>query len=97
MQLAQRGTSSATITEHLLDRVKPYCFLQVALACVCCTMLAQTNDTAAMVYRKSAPAVFVISRHNSAGQPVSFGSGFLIDKNILVTNAHVVEGGGTFL
>jgi hypothetical protein len=57
--------------------------------------ISRSAELAAQLYEKSAPSVFFISV--GKGQPISFGSGFLIAKNMLVTNAHVVEGGDCFV
>src|SRR5690348_15553356 len=62
-----------------------------------CLAPAQSGDTAAQIYRRAAPSVFVISVRNATGSALSFGSGFLVGKNTLVTNLHVVEGGDVFL
>ena len=58
---------------------------------------AQTGEIAANIYQKASPAVFVILLRDAKGSPVSFGSGFLIAKNTLVTNFHVIAGGSVFL
>src|SRR5690348_8968869 len=67
------------------------------LSIVGCLAPAQSGNTAAGIYRKAAPSVFVISVRNATGSALSFGTGFLIGKNTLVTNLHVVEGGDVFL
>jgi hypothetical protein len=58
---------------------------------------AQTAEIATQIYRKASPAVFVILLRDTKGSPISFGFGFVIAKNALVTNFHVVEGGSVFL
>lgn len=58
---------------------------------------SRSADIAAQLYKQAAPSIFVISVRNPNGKAVSFGTGFLVGKSTLVTNAHVVEGGDTFV
>jgi S1-C subfamily serine protease/Flp pilus assembly protein TadD len=72
----------------------------IVMMCVLCcpdASKAQTPDAAARIYREAALSIFVISVRDEKGQPISFGTGFLIDKNTLATNFHVVEGPFIFL
>jgi tetratricopeptide (TPR) repeat protein len=59
--------------------------------------LAQPNDLASQIYEKTSPSVFLISVRDGKGLLISLGTGFLIGKNTLATNLHVVEGGNVFL
>lgn len=59
----------------------------------CGFALGQTSDIAARIYREASPSVFVIIVHDAKGSPLSLGTGFLVRKNTLATNLHVVEGG----
>jgi len=53
----------------------------------------QGNDVAKQVYRASHGSVFLVYVNDSSGTPSALGSAFLVAPRILVTNAHVVEGG----
>jgi hypothetical protein len=58
---------------------------------------AESAELASTLYRDAASSVFVISIRDSRGAPISFDTGFVIGKNTLATNLHVVEGGDVFL
>ncbi|HEX6323186.1 MAG TPA: tetratricopeptide repeat-containing serine protease family protein [Vicinamibacterales bacterium] len=51
------------------------------------------QETAQAVYAKVAPSVLLVVAHGPDGQPLAQGSGFVIEGNLIVTNAHVVRGG----
>ncbi|HEY6410318.1 MAG TPA: trypsin-like peptidase domain-containing protein [Ktedonobacteraceae bacterium] len=53
----------------------------------------QGTDLAKQVYRSSEGSVFLVQVNDSGGTPIKLGSAFLVAPRILVTNAHVVEGG----
>lgn len=59
--------------------------------------LAQANDLASQIYQKTSSSVFLISVHDGKGSPISLATAFLVGKNTLATNLHVVEGGEVFL
>ncbi|MFL6353048.1 MAG: trypsin-like peptidase domain-containing protein [Bryobacteraceae bacterium] len=61
------------------------------------SVLAQTGDIAAQIYEKTSSCVFVISVRDGNGSPLLFGTGFLVEKNTIATNLHVVQGGNVFL
>jgi S1-C subfamily serine protease len=44
------------------------------------------------IARQAMPAVVVLTMHDRSGQPVSLGSGFFVDQNVIATNAHVIRG-----
>jgi serine protease Do len=54
-------------------------------------------DLATQIYERASPSVFVISVRSAKGDPIGFGTGFLIAKNTLVTNVHVVDAGEPFV
>lgn len=53
----------------------------------------QSGDIAAKVFNSAASSVFVVSVRNDKGGLISLGTGFLVEKNTLATNLHVVKGG----
>lgn len=58
---------------------------------------AQAQEVAQGVYAKVAPSVVLIVVQDASGTPISQGSGFVIEGNLIVTNAHVVRGGAAFV
>ena len=46
-----------------------------------------------LVYAQVASAVFFLEIHNDAGKVIGSGSGFLVDPDLLITNAHVASAG----
>ena len=52
-----------------------------------------TDQTAKELYRESEQSVFLIYVNDSGGQPLAFGSGFLVAPRRIVTNEHVINGG----
>lgn len=40
------------------------------------------------------PSVVTIATDDTSGQPYATGSGFIVDKNVVVTNMHVIQGAG---
>ena len=55
--------------------------------------LAQTQETAQAVYARVAPSVMLVVAQGPDGKVIAQGSGFVIEGNLIVTNAHVVRGG----
>lgn len=51
------------------------------------------QETAQTVYAKVAPSVVLVVAQGPDGRIVAQGSGFVIEGNLIVTNAHVVRGG----
>lgn len=59
-----------------------------------CTLLqAQSTEIGKQVYSSSEESVFLIYLNDASGTPTALGSGFLVGKRTLITNAHVVEAG----
>jgi tetratricopeptide (TPR) repeat protein len=54
--------------------------------------ICQSAD-GARIYKQSSSSVFLIYVASEDGTPIALGSGFLIARNTIVTNAHVVERG----
>ncbi len=61
------------------------------------SLSAQSGNFAERIYEQAAPSVFVILIKDANGTTTSLGSGFLIGKNRLVTNFHVVGSGAIFI
>jgi tetratricopeptide (TPR) repeat protein len=85
-------------------RVKGLSSFWITVALALCSLsatagiaLAQANDLASQIYQKTSSSVFLIAVHDGKGLPISLGTAFLIGKNTLATNFHVVEGGDVFL
>ena len=53
--------------------------------------VAATQD-ARSVYQRSAPAVVSLVMLDRSGQPISFGTGFVVGKGLVATNFHVIRG-----
>jgi tetratricopeptide (TPR) repeat protein len=71
-----------------------------AVVLVCCVpygvaspAAAQPQEVAQGVYAKVAPSVLLVVAQGPDGKVIAQGSGFVIDGNLIVTNAHVVRGG----
>jgi hypothetical protein len=47
--------------------------------------------TPAQIARRAFPSVVLLSMHDARGQPISLGSGFFIDKDVVATNFHVID------
>jgi|GEM_PF-507889 len=61
------------------------------------TALAQHEDTAKKVYEQAHNSVFLVYVNDAQGNPQALGSAFLVAPGILITNAHVIEGGNPVL
>lgn len=59
---------------------------------VSCTCFAQAPRDIAITAFKS---VVLLEMSDSQGQPLSFGSGFIVSDGVIATNAHVIEGAST--
>jgi hypothetical protein len=46
----------------------------------------------AEIFRRGRPSVVLLEMQDARGQPISLGSGFFIDKDVVATNFHVIEG-----
>lgn len=62
-------------------------------------MVAQTNEIGAAekVYKSSEGSVFLVYLNDSDGTPKALGSAFLVAPKLLITNAHVINGGSPVL
>jgi tetratricopeptide (TPR) repeat protein len=60
------------------------------------TLCAQ-DETAKQVYLGAADSVLLIYVEKDDGRTIGQGSGFLVDRGHIVTNAHVVQGGKPFV
>lgn len=67
------------------------------LAALAAVAAAPVQEVAQAVYAKVAPSVVLIVVEDGAGKQVSLGSGFVIEGNLIVTNAHVVRGGAAYV
>ena len=65
-----------------------------ALACL--NLIAEDSDLGRRIYSSNAPSVLLLYVQSN-GEYVAQGSGFLIDGNKVVTNAHVASGGTVFV
>jgi S1-C subfamily serine protease len=63
------------------------------------TVGSETSDTSATtlpsreIARRVLPSVVLVVMEDSAGKPISFGSGFFVKPNLVATSNHVVKGG----
>ena len=48
--------------------------------------------TSAEIFRRARPSVVLLTMQDARGQPLSLGSGFFIDKDVVATNFHVIDG-----
>jgi len=46
----------------------------------------------AEIFRRGRPSVVLLEMQDARGQPISLGSGFFMDKDVVATNFHVIEG-----
>jgi tetratricopeptide (TPR) repeat protein len=58
---------------------------------------ASQRDPGQVVYGKVADSVVLLIVENAAGEQMALGSGFVIDGNLIVTNAHVARAGSVFV
>ena len=47
--------------------------------------------TPAEIARRAFPSVVLLSMQDARGQPISLGSGFFVDNNVVATNFHVID------
>jgi tetratricopeptide (TPR) repeat protein len=82
-------------------RLHPFVAIAITLTAVTMpgTLPAQTPAAgdAATIYRNGSPAVFLVELRSDSNAVVAIGSAFLVAPDLLVTNAHVVQGGRPFL
>ncbi len=62
--------------------------LLLSIAC-----LAQSPDAGRELYAKVSKSVLLLKVVSSSGEEIALGSGFLVNKGQIVTNAHVASGG----
>jgi S1-C subfamily serine protease len=48
--------------------------------------------TPAEIFRRARASVVLLSMQDARGQPISLGSGFFVDKDVVATNFHVIDG-----
>jgi S1-C subfamily serine protease len=48
--------------------------------------------TPAEIFSRARPSVVLLTMQDARGQPISLGSGFFIDKDVVATNFHVIDG-----
>ena len=56
------------------------------------TQFAPPTLGSAEIFRRARPSVVLLSMQDARGQPISLGSGFFVDKNVVATNFHVIDG-----
>ncbi len=66
--------------------------LSIALILILCFVSPVTGKTARDIAKKAFPSVVMLVMEDSAGQPLSLGSGFFVRNDIVATNLHVIEG-----
>lgn len=66
--------------------------IAVLLLIVMVVFIPTKGQDAKEVARKVLPSVVLIKVYNHVGEPIGLGSGFLIRKNVVVTNFHVIRG-----
>lgn len=62
---------------------------------ILCIMSLLMAEQAWQIAEKSFPSVVLIVMQDEYGQPISLGSGFFVQEDIVATNAHVIEDGVT--
>src|ERR1700737_304755 len=55
---------------------------------------ASTPRTPPEIARAAFPSVVLLAMQDRRGQPLSLGSGFFVEKDIVATNFHVIDGAG---
>jgi len=63
-----------------------------ALAALLCPAQQCGADTAREIASKAMPSLLLLVMADTTGQPISLGSGFIVDDGIVVTNLHVLSG-----
>lgn len=66
--------------------------LSISLILSLCLISPAKGQTARDIAKKVFPSVVMLVMEDSAGQPLSLGSGFFVRKDIVATNLHVIEG-----
>lgn len=64
----------------------------ISLFLILCFISPVAGQNARDIAKKAFPSVVMLVMEDSAGQPLSLGSGFFVRKDILATNLHVIEG-----
>jgi hypothetical protein len=54
--------------------------------------LPEKSLTPTEIFRRTRPSVVLLTMQDARGQPISLGSGFFIDKDVVATNFHVIDG-----
>jgi len=74
-------------------RIGWYSKVILAVMCVCLIASGYSSaQTARDIAQKSFPSVVMLLMEDANSQPLSLGSGFFVDDDLVATNLHVVEG-----
>lgn len=65
-------------------------FLSILLSFIICSSIYP--KTASKIAKSSFSSVVLIASQDKYGQPVSYGSGFFVEKDVIATNYHVIKG-----
>jgi S1-C subfamily serine protease len=90
-------SQSCAVVQRLVPPrdVKKLSVIFFGLLCAAAAV-AQTGfvpeKTAPQIARAAFPSVVLLAMQDARGQPVSAGSGFFVDKDIVATNFHVIDG-----
>ena len=72
------------------DETMKHAFLMAML--VAAVTATQAELTPSQIAKKAFPSTVLIVTQDESGQPLSIGSGFFVEKGIIATNYHVIEG-----
>jgi hypothetical protein len=64
----------------------------LAVMLVAAVTAAQAELTPSQIAKKAFPSTVLIVTQDESGQPLSIGSGFFVEKGVIATNFHVIEG-----
>ena len=85
------------VTRHMIFRI--IFALSAAIVCIVCSTpsYGQTIESPSTIFRNAKPSIVFIIAGDKSGNPTVQGSGFIIGKDRIVTNHHVVAGTSTAL